>query len=491
VRKAAGALRNQLIVQYLAEAVSYVTVAMMLALALAQVLLPPLDALLDRKIAFNYLSDPTLLVALLVTTVGLGVIAGAYPAFVLSAYRPAVVLKGTIVQGTGRGAGRRALVALQFAIMIGLGITAVTIWRQTLFSLNNQLRVDGSSILLIDDACAPSGRAFRERIATLSGVAGAACANEAALFNGGMIVSARVEGGAGTPMVSGTVDYGALEFYGLRPLAGRFFDRDHGDDGRLLEGDSAGNPSIVINETAMRKLGFTSASQAIGKIAIWNRRRWSVNPIPGTTGPSEIIGVSPDFNLDTRREAYPQILYVDPGSFSVLSVRLVGSQIPEALQAIDSAWSEVMHTSIHRRFLSQTLQEMYAGIRLQGTVISLGAGLAGVIGVLGLFGLSAYSTKQRTKEIAIRKAMGARRRDILVLLLWQFAKPVLWANVIALPFAWFFMRRWLEGFANHVSLSAPTFIEAGIVTLAIALATVAGHAFLVARTKPVEALRYE
>ncbi len=251
---------------------------------------------------------------------------------------------------------RRALVALQFAIMIGLGITAATIWRQTLFSLHNQLRVDGSSVLLVDDACAPSNRAFRERLANLPGIARAACANEAALFDGGMIVSAQVQGGAATPMLSGVVDYGALEFYGLRPLAGRFFDRDHGDDGRLVAGDTEGNPSIVVNETAMRKLGFSTPDQAIGKVVTWNRRRWSANPTPGTTGPSEIIGVSADFALDTRREVYPQILYIDPVSFSVLSVRLIGSQIPEALAGIDAAWSHTMHTSIHRRFLSQRLQ---------------------------------------------------------------------------------------------------------------------------------------
>jgi putative ABC transport system permease protein len=491
VRKAAGALRSQLIIQFLGEAVIYVALAMALAVALTEVLLPQMNSVLKQKIAFNYLSDPALSSALLVTTIGLGLMAGAYPAFVLSAYRPAAVLKGTLVQGATGGIFRRALVALQFAIMIGLGIAAITIWRQTLFSLNNQLRVDGSSILLIDDACAPSGRAFRDRLASVPGVARAACANEAALFDGGMIVSAQVPGGTATPMVSGVVDYGALEFYGLRPLAGRFFDHDHGDDGRLIEGETAGNPSVVVNETAMRKLGFNSPSQAIGKIVTWNRRRWSANPTPGTIGPSEIIGVSPDFVLDTRRETYPQILYVDPASFSVLSVRLVGSQIPEALTAIDASWSQIMHTSIHRRFLSQSLQDMYADIILQGTAITLSAGLAGVIAALGLFGLSAHAAEQRTKEIGIRKAMGASRVDVLRMLLWQFAKPVLWANLIAWPAAGYLMHHWLQGFAHHVSLDLLMYIGASTVALVIALATVAGHALLVARAPPVAALRYE
>ena len=491
VRKAAGALRRQLIVQFLGEAVVYVAFAMVFAVALTEVLLPWMNAVLKQKIAFTDLGDPALLVALLVATVGLGLMAGAYPAFVLSAYRPAAVLKGTLVQGATGGTVRRALVALQFAIMIGLGITAATIWRQTLFSLNDQLRVDGSSVLLVDDACAPSGRAFRERLATVPGVARAACANEAALFNGGMIVSAQVQGGAATPMVSGAVDYGALEFYGLRPLAGRFFDHNYGNDGRLVEGETAGNPSIVVNETAMRKLGFNSPSQAIGRIVTWNRRRWTVNPTPGTPGQSEIIGVSPDFALDTRRPVLPQILYVDPISFSVLSVRLNGSTIPEALTGIDTVWSQTMHSGIHRRFLSQSLQDIYADVILQGTAITLGAGLAAVIAALGLFGLSAHSAQRRTKEIGIRKAMGASSTDIVRLMLGEFSRPVLWANVIAWPCAYFIMRRWLEGFAHHVDTNPLVFVAASVLALVISFATVSGHALLVARAKPVDALRYE
>ena len=292
-------------------------------------------------------------------------------------------------------------------------------------------------------------------------------------------------------MVSGAVDYGALEFYGLSPLAGRFFDQNHGEDGRLVEGETAGNPSIVINETAMRKLGFSSPSQAIGKTVIWNRRRWSANPTPGTVGPSEIIGVSPDFVLDTRRTPWPQILYVDPISFSVLSVRLIGSQIPEALTAIDAAWSQIMHTSIHRRFLSQSLQDMYADIILQGTAISLGAGLALLIAALGLLGFATFTAERRTKEIGLRKVMGATRLNILSFLGWQFARPVLWANLIAWPCAYLVMHRWLEGFTHHIRLGPLTFLAAGALALVIALTTVAGHALIVARARPVEALRYE
>ena len=491
VRKAAGALRRQLIIQFLGEAVIYVALAMVLAVALTELLLPWINSVLKQKIAPNYLGDPALLGALVVTTVGLGLMAGAYPAFVLSAYRPAAVLKGTRVQGPTGGIVRRALVALQFAIMIGLGITAATIWRQTLFSLNNHLRVDGSSILLVDNACDASGRGFRDRLETLPGVAGAVCADQEGLFNGGMIISAHVQGEAATPMVSGGVDYGALEFYGLRPLAGRFFDHSHGDGDPLVEAETAGTPSIVVNETGIRDLGFNSASEAIGKIVFWNRRRWSANPTPGTVAESEIIGVSPDFALDTRHPVWRQIFYLGIHSYSGLSVRLIGPQIPEALTAIDAAWSQFMHTSIHRHFLSQNLQDMYADIILQGRAITVGAGLAVVIAALGLFGLSANSAEQRTKEIGIRKAMGASSTDVMRLMLGEFSQPVMWANVIAWPAAYFIVRRWLEGFAHHIDMNLLVFLAVSALALAIALATVSGHALIVARAKPVDALRYE
>ena len=491
VRKSLGAFRSQLMTQFLGEAVIYVALAMALAVALTEVSLPQLNAVLKQKVEFNYLGDPALRGALLIATVALGLMAGAYPAFVLSAFPPAAVVKGTVVKGETGGLVRRALVVLQFAIMISLGITATTIWRQTQFSLNNQLRVDGSSILTIDFACLPSMQAFRDRVATVPGVVGTACAGEAALFNGGMIVSAQAQGGAANPMVSGWVDFGGLEFYGLSPLAGRFFDRNHGDDGRLVAGDTTGNPSIVVNETAMRTLGFSSPSEAIGKTVTWNRRRFSFNPTPGTTGPSEIIGVAPDFALDTRRKVLPQILYVDPGSFTILSVRLMGSKIPEALEAIDAAWRETGNTNIRRRFLSQRLQDLYSDVVLQGTAMSLGAGLAIVIAALGLFGMAASTAERRTKEIGIRKSMGASTGDITRLLMWDFTKPVLWANLIAWPCAWFALSRWLNGFAYHVNMPLQLFAASSALAVVIALLTVGAHCWRVARAKPVTALRYE
>ena len=278
----------------------------------------------------------------------------------------------------------------------------------------------------------------------------------------------------------------------MAPWSAKILINDIPEDEAIVHPDS-----IVVNETAMHTLGFTSPAQAIGKTVTWNRRRFSTRPNPGITGPSQIIGVAPDMRLDTRTAVIPQILYVDPGSFTLLSVRLIGSQIPETLKAIDAAWRETGNTTptgdtnISRRFLSQRMQDLYADVLLQGTTISLGAGLAVVIAALGLFGMAASTAERRTKEIGIRKTMGASTADITRLLMWEFTKPVLWANLIAWPVAWYLLSRWLDGFAYHVNMPLLLFAAASVLAVVIALATVGTHCWRVARAKPVKALRYE
>jgi putative ABC transport system permease protein len=184
-------------------------------------------------------------------------------------------------------------------------------------------------------------------------------------------------------------------------------------------------------------------------------------------------------------------MFVDPGLLDFLSVRLAGRQIPETLQAIDRGAEATGHRHLHRRFLDQTLQALYADVIVQSAAIGVGASLALVIAALGLLGLAAHAAEQRTKEIGVRKAMGASTGDLLRLLLWQFSRPVLIANLIAWPVAVWAMNRWLSGFADHVDLPPWLFLAAGGAALVIACATVLTHALAIARAAPVTALRYE
>jgi putative ABC transport system permease protein len=209
---------------------------------------------------------------------------------------------------------------------------------------------------------------------------------------------------------------------------------------------------------------------------------------------SQIVGVVPDFSIGSARDVIePTAYYVDPSLSSyALILELTGSRIPDTLRAIRELWArQGLSTPFEGMFLSQYLDDLYSDIARQTKLFSAFSSVAVVVAALGLLGLAMFTAERRTKEIGLRKVMGASRLDILRFLGWQFARPVLWANLIAWPCAYFFMQRWLEGFAYHVNLSLLTFFAAGALALVIALATVASHSLLVARAKPVDALRYE
>jgi putative ABC transport system permease protein len=258
---------------------------------------------------------------------------------------------------------------------------------------------------------------------------------------------------------------------------------------------------VVINETAVRELGFASPAAAVGQSILWPGMadpNCKASCWAGTTvAPSTVLGVVPDFNFGSARSKLAAAAYMIPpkvgGQFDsmVLNIRLDPARKAEALPAIDRVWKQSGKGPIIRYFVDQFMLRLYVDTIIQGAVVTACALVALSIAFLGLFALSAYTTERRTKEIGIRKAMGASSPDILRLLLWQFTKPVLWANVVALPAAWWLMSQWLEGFAYHVTLAPWTFAAAAGAGVVIAWGTVFVHALRVARARPVGALRYE
>jgi putative ABC transport system permease protein len=502
VRKAAGARRGDLIVQFLGEAMLYVMLAVALAIAATELLLPLVDAKLGRTIALDYLGDPLLALALVGGTLVLGVLAGIWPALVLSAFKPATVLKGSLSLSSSGELARKGLVTLQFAIMIGLTVATVTLWRQTLFSLDERLRVEGSRILYVGQACDPGlhpsrpmspagGRAFREKVSATPGVEAAVCTSSEAFSNDGANTPAQIAGRPPVVLNRAPVDFGGLEFFGLRPLAGRFFRVGRGGDTLTGTGPNRSG-AVVLNETAARRLGFASPAAAVGRVVTWKRMLDdSATPKVDYVAASQVIGVTPDFTLDTRAPVKPLMFVVQPDNVNMFLVRLDGARLPETLRLIDKAWAATGNRMMDRVFLDRLLQQRYTDIVLQSTAIGLGAGVALIVAALGLFGLSAHATEQRTKEIGVRKTMGASSADIVRLLLWQFNQPVLWANLIAWPVAWWATNRWLQGFAYHVDLPPWLFAASGGAAVLIACATVLTHALLVARAPPAIALRYE
>jgi putative ABC transport system permease protein len=491
VRKAIGASRRDLIVQFMGEALLYVFAAMLIGVAIVAAALPAVNTFLERSIVFDVLNDPALAFAILATALLTGLVAGAYPAFVLSSFAPASALKGARGQRTGSAAVRQGLVVAQFAVLIALIIGTATIYRQTSFALENVLRFNEDQMVVLD--CEPS---FKQKVAALPGVEAVSCVSYEALGQLPTRTSVKDAVRGNISINTAGIGVGFFEMHGLTPLAGRFFSGDRGED-VVLDGPSTGprdQPSLVLNESAVRQLGFDSPQDAIGKSVDWIRP-FAAPPTQAQPSfrSSRIIGVVSDFTLASIRTVIdPTIYFVDPISTPLALAKVQGQRVPETLQAIGALWRSTGHVRpIKLEFLGDVMREYYRDVQIQGGIIGASAGLAIVIACLGLFALAAFTAERRTKEIGVRKAMGASRFDVVRLLLWQFTRPVLWANVVAWPLAYWATAQWLNGFAYRVSLPAWLFLSASIVAVLIAWASVAAKAWQAASAQPATALQCE
>jgi putative ABC transport system permease protein len=487
-RKVSGAERRHLVFQFLGETLIYVFFGAAAAVGLAQLLTPEAQTFLGRDTFFQYWREPAFMFGLAGVTAALGFLAGLYPAFVLSAFRPAHVLKSAALQGSGSSVLRRLLTTVQFAVLIGLILATGVVYQQTRFAFTEGMRMDTDQTLIIRTSCQDI---FRDQVRALPGVAAAGCSRNNALnfgSTGGLVFT--IPDGSKAAVGWGAVDSGFFDVYGLRPLAGRVLsERDAAPRVDLAVSEPKHASIILINEAAARRFGFSSPAMAIGQTLPFEAAGLDKTVLAAAT----IVGVVPDFALNAvDRTVAPAIYWAAPSFFDVLNVKLTGRDIPETLAAIDGLWKELGEPRpIARTFLDQRLEDMYRGITSQAQAFAVLAAVAVFIACLGVFALAAFTAERRAKEVGVRKAMGASTGDILCLLLWDFSKPVLWANIVAWPVGYLLMRRWLEGFAYHIDLAPWIFLAASTLALIIAVITVVGQALLVARAHPVTALRYE
>ena len=488
LRKVMGARRGQLIVQFLGESVLTALVALIVAMALVQMLLPAYDSFLNRPITFNLLSDSPLVLSVVAVAIAAGLLGGIYPALVLSAFRPAATL-GTGNSGvSGSGILRTTLVVLQFAISIGLGIATIVVFAQLRYARQMDIGFDRHNLVVISGKgrVTPSVRdALKQTLAAEASIAGVA-ASAMVPFDGGILVDqAKLPDGVQQFTVRNVnIDPDFLRVYGIKLLAGRDLSRQRGED--LFPDFDAKEPNphanILITVAAARQFGFTP-EKAVGQTVFYETRK--VRCI--------IVGVVGDTNYDgLQTPMQPIIYYYNPKGQGPLSIRIKPGQTQAALAAIDRIWHRLVPTvTINRQFQDASFDKLFTDDEKQGGIITVFVGVAIFIACLGLFGLAAFTAGRRTKEIGIRKAFGASTRDLVFLLLWQFTIPVLIANLIAWPVAWYYLHGWLQGFAYHVPLSPLYFLVAGITALIIAWATVFVHARRVASANPIHALRYE
>jgi putative ABC transport system permease protein len=339
----------------------------------------------------------------------------------------------------------------------------------------------------------PCNAALRDEIRALPGVRAATCSLMAPFANGiSNVVRTRHE--EAISLFQGHVDFDFFEVYGIEPIAGRLFSRARAAADAAPTGENATREApLVLNETAVRRLGFASNEAAVGQTILFSRLL-SIDGRFSRPLPAEILGVVADFPMGSiRTEVAPTVYFVDPNLAQAVHVKLDNRHdISRTLEQIDALWKRLGDPRpVSRRFAEENIERLYASITRQTQAFGAFSAVALFIASCGLFGLSAFATERRTREVGIRKALGASRADIVRYFLWQFTKPVLWAAVVALPVAYVFARRWLNGFAYRIDLDASTFAAAALLTWVIACVTVLAHVLRAARARPVEALRYE
>ncbi|MDP8914406.1 MAG: ABC transporter permease [Pseudomonadota bacterium] len=502
LRKVLGASRRQLVVQFMGESLMLVGIAMLVALAIAELAVPVLGAYLNIDLGFDYFGEGGFLLPVLGLVVLVGIVSGLYPALYLSRFQPAQVLKANKSSADPQGSGRlrAVLVVTQFAISIGLIVCTAVVYSQTRFietidpgfEREGLIQVEGGFRLNRGD----NYDAAKRELSRIPGVVSVARTNLGVAATNKSIMAARPPGGAEiTDVGVYRVDPEFFATMGMRLLDGRLLSERFANDlvVRPAEGAAAQGPSlatrglnIVINRKAAQNFGFHDPAQILGKQA-------KVGIDGEEMVPSTVVGVVEDTRIRTARdEIEPLIFTYDPARTSQIMIRYRGAMPSEVMKNVQRVWTRfIPDIAFEGAFTEDLIAELYEGDRRRGAIFAGFAVLAVMISCLGLFGLASFTTERRTKEIGIRKVLGASARDIVRLLTWQFSKPVVIANLIAWPVAWWAMRDWLNTFDIQIDLGPGPFLLAGLLALSIAVGTVAGHAFKVARANPIHALRYE
>lgn len=484
VRKVLGAAPRDIVVQYLGEAVVIAVAALVLALALVELGLPWFRDVTQRPLA-----DPfglPVLAGLFAGSVVIGLVAGAYPAFVLSRFQPASVMKASQTSVAGGSARlRKILVFSQFAAAIALVACTAVVVRQAQYAASADLGFDPRDKLVVKRIDDRRVRAVRDQLTDavrrVPSVTSAVLAERMPTTPQGSNTVIENPGDAsGAPMViaATNVDQGFFENLGVVPVAGRSFGRAQDDAGQAH--------NVILNLAAVHRLGFAGAQAAVGRVI-----RNHISELE--TAESRIVGVVPDIHFSSARFAVePTIFSLDVGAARYLTVGFAPGAGSAVLRDVQRAWSTLLpDVPFEADYLDALVDAQARDDRRLGFGLAGAALLAMIVAFAGLYGLSSFITESRTREIAIRKVLGAPDLDILRRLLWQMTQPIVIACVVALPLASYLMSSWLERFAYHLDLGPGVFIATGAAGLGVAIATVSAQALAATRRRPVQTLRGE
>ena len=489
MRKVCGAFKRRLVWQFLGESILFCLISMVIAVLLILICLPVFNNLIEKNLAYRPLSDWTVTLGLLALAVIVGFISGSYPAFFLSSHLPVEVLKTRARAGKPHVLFRNVLVNLQYIISIALIFSTLVIMRQLHYVRTRELGFDKErvAVIALSGQAAQKFQVFKTEVLRLPGVEKASCSSNVPGWgrNETMFTFEGSESTKPLALPVTDVDEDYLKTMGIPLRFGRPFSSEYG-------GDQSG--AMIVNQSLVQTAGWENP---IGKQIFMTEINEAQEIIQV---PYSIIGVVNDFHFESLHTPIrphlmrmlslrDEILDSTPGR---LSVKIRAGQIPETLDGIRDIWASIEPARpFTYRFMDEVFTQHFAAEQRLSRIFLAFTGLAILIACLGLFGLACFTAEQRTKEIGIRKTLGASIPGVIALLSKEFTKWVFLANVAALPLAAFAMKKWLESFAYRIDLAAWIFVVSGAIALFIAWLTVSMQTLRAATANPVDTLRYE
>jgi putative ABC transport system permease protein len=483
VRKVVGGMRLQLVLQFLAEAVVLAFIAVIGAVVLIEFFLPAFNALAQKNIQIDYASDWSLVAGFIALALTVGIAAGSYPAFFLSRFQPVEALKGGAAAGTSGARLRQLLVVGQFVISIVLIVCTFIVNDQIEFIRNRRLGFDKEQVLIATlrgEAAQNNWPVLKTELLRhpefmqVSASSSVPATDKSWWLTG----SRRGDSEDEKAVYTHQIDYDFFATLGIELAAGRFLSPE-------FPSDSA--QAFVLNEAAVKEFGWESPEAAIGQSFVW------LGAGPENAKNGTVVGVVKDFHFrPLYEEIAPAVFHLMPWGSEWLVVRVRPNSMEQALAILKTQWQnfDPQHP-LEFSFMDERVEAQYGAETRLLKIFSIFSAFAIFISCLGLFGLASFTTEQRTKEIGIRKVLGASVSNIILMLSNGFTRLVLISFIVAAPIAWWAMNKWLQNFAYRQPLGLDAFIWAGLLALGIAWLIVSYQSLKAAVANPVEALRYE
>lgn len=483
VRKVMGSQRRQLIAQFIAESVVIALIAMVISLVLIYVLLPTFNSLANKSLPFSYIFQGPIILSLLAIVIFVGIVGGSYPAFYLSGFSPINVLKGKLTTKGGSAVFRKSLVAFQFMISIFMLISTLIVFDQLQFMRNKDLGFEKERVVRIgmnERALREKSQVLINQLKQMPEVSSVGTASSSPGLGIGKLLL-KVEDNEGKLVDRGVdlyaADYDFVSTLGMKVVTGRDFSREFPSDTTF---------GALVNESMVKRMSWENP---IGKKFVFS----DGNP---DTPDNErtVVGVVKDYHQNSLYDPIEPLMILMAPRNGFVFVRTEEGDVRKSLAAIESAWKEIFPTyTFEYDFLDADFNSQYQADEKRSQIFTAFSGLTIVIACLGLLGLAAFTTEQRTKEIGVRKVIGASVQNLVVLISREFFLLVGIGMIVAFPLAWFFTNDWLQNFAYRIELKGewPTFILSALLAFIITLMTVGFHVVRAASANPVKSLRDE